>query len=49
VVLGLSVTLAKRQVYGHVPAETGFGTFAGAVGFVVSILGMASMWFDRRK
>ncbi|KAI3323868.1 hypothetical protein HD806DRAFT_534985 [Xylariaceae sp. AK1471] len=47
VVLGLSVTLAKRQVIGSVPAETSFSTFAGAVGFFASTLGMAAMWFER--
>ncbi|KAI3337464.1 hypothetical protein HD806DRAFT_529028 [Xylariaceae sp. AK1471] len=40
VILGLSVTLVKREVIGYVAAETGFSTFAGAVGFFTSSLGM---------
>ncbi|KAI1420876.1 hypothetical protein F5Y12DRAFT_719095 [Xylaria sp. FL1777] len=47
VVLGLSVTLAKHQVVDQVPAETGFSTFVGASGFLVSAVGMAALWFDR--
>ncbi|KAI0965429.1 hypothetical protein F4678DRAFT_485350 [Xylaria arbuscula] len=47
VVLGLSVSLAKHQVIGQVPAETGFSTFVGASGFFVSAVGMAVLWFDR--
>ncbi|KAI0907357.1 hypothetical protein F4823DRAFT_564922 [Ustulina deusta] len=45
-VLGLSVTLAKHQAVGQVPPETGFSTFAGASGFVASVVGMAALWFD---
>ncbi|KAI0502872.1 marvel domain-containing protein [Xylaria bambusicola] len=47
VVLGLSVSLAKQQVVGSVPTETGFSVFAGATAFFVSSVGMAAMWFDR--
>ncbi|KAI0469222.1 marvel domain-containing protein [Xylaria cf. heliscus] len=46
VVLGLSVTLARHQAIGQVPAQTGFGTFAGAAGFFASVFGMAALWFD---
>ncbi|KAI0113619.1 hypothetical protein GGR51DRAFT_568196 [Nemania sp. FL0031] len=47
IVIGLSVTLAKQQVIGPVPPETGFGTFVGAAGFFASALGLADLWFDR--
>ncbi|KAI1123459.1 hypothetical protein F5Y10DRAFT_270029 [Nemania abortiva] len=46
-VLALSVTLAKQQVIGSVPPETGFGTFVGAAGFLASAFGMVALWFDR--
>ncbi|KAK5634293.1 hypothetical protein RRF57_010007 [Xylaria bambusicola] len=47
VVLGLSVSLAKQQVVGSVPTETGFSVFAGAAAFFASSVGMVAMWFDR--
>ncbi len=43
-VLGLSVTLVKQQVYGNTPAQTGFSAFAGGFGFLASIVGLACLW-----
>ncbi|KAJ5261268.1 hypothetical protein N7478_011863 [Penicillium angulare] len=44
VVLGLSITLARQQYYGKVPAETGYAAFTGALGIVVSLIGIAALW-----
>jgi len=46
VVLGLSVTLAKHQLYGSVPSETGFSSFAGAFGIIASALGLAAIYLE---
>lgn len=46
-VLGLSVTLAKHQRVGSVPAETGFGSFAGAFGIIVAAVGIAAVFVER--
>ena len=46
VVLGLSVTLAKHQVNGAVPSETGFGTFAGAFGIIAAIIGLVAVFVE---
>ncbi|KAI1659454.1 marvel domain-containing protein [Daldinia decipiens] len=47
VVLGLSVTLAKHQVEGSPPAETSFGSFCGAFGILVSLIGIAALFIDK--
>ncbi|KAH8646265.1 marvel domain-containing protein [Xylariales sp. PMI_506] len=47
VVLGLSVTLAKQQVLGKVPSETGFSSFAGAFGIIVAVIGIAALFVER--
>lgn len=47
VVLGISVTLAKQQVIGAVPPETGFGSFAGAFGLITCAVGLGSLWIDK--
>ncbi|KAF3059248.1 putative acid phosphatase protein [Daldinia childiae] len=47
VVLGLSVTLAKQQVEGSPPAETSFGSFCGAFGILVSLIGIAALFIDK--
>ncbi|KAK8101281.1 hypothetical protein PG999_011655 [Apiospora kogelbergensis] len=47
VVLGLSVTNAKHQVIGNPPAETSFGSFAGAFGVLVSLVGLAALFIDK--
>ncbi|KAI2780163.1 hypothetical protein F4815DRAFT_499938 [Daldinia loculata] len=47
VVLGLSVTLAKQQVEGAPPAETSFGSFCGAFGILVSLIGIAALFVDK--
>ncbi|KAI1373448.1 marvel domain-containing protein [Hypoxylon crocopeplum] len=47
VVLGLSVTLAKQQVIGSPPSETSFGSFIGAFGILISLIGFGALFFDR--
>ncbi|KAI1092379.1 marvel domain-containing protein [Rostrohypoxylon terebratum] len=47
VVLGLSVTLAKHQTIGSPPSETSFGSFIGAFGILVSLLGIGAMFVDK--
>ncbi|KAI5855085.1 membrane-associating domain-containing protein [Durotheca rogersii] len=47
VVLGLSVTLAKQQVVGAPPSETSFGSFCGAFGILVSLVGLAGLFIDK--
>ncbi|KAJ5116738.1 hypothetical protein N7456_001086 [Penicillium angulare] len=44
VVLGLSITLARQQYFGKVPAETGYAAFTGALGIVVALIGIAALW-----
>ncbi|KAJ5580192.1 uncharacterized protein N7459_006177 [Penicillium hispanicum] len=46
IVLGLSITLARLQHYGHVPSETGYAIFAGAIGTLASVTGTASVYID---
>jgi len=46
IVLGLSVSLAKQQVNGHVPSQTGFGSFAGAFGIIASAIGLVALFLD---
>ena len=40
------MTLAKQQVLGSVPSETGFGSFTGAFGIIVATLGIAAIFFE---
>ncbi|KAK7953409.1 hypothetical protein PG996_014301 [Apiospora saccharicola] len=47
VVLGLSVTNAKHQVVGNPPPETSFGSFTGAFGVLVSLIGLAALFIDK--
>ncbi|KAI0423986.1 hypothetical protein F5Y09DRAFT_354111 [Xylaria sp. FL1042] len=47
VILGLSVSMAKYQATGPVPASTSFSIFSGAAGFFASTVGMAALWYDR--
>ncbi|KAK8058773.1 hypothetical protein PG994_009221 [Apiospora phragmitis] len=47
VVLGLSVTNAKHQVFGNPPPETSFGGFTGAFGVLVSLVGLAALFIDK--
>ncbi|KAI1085492.1 marvel domain-containing protein [Whalleya microplaca] len=47
VVLGLSVTLAKQQEVGSPPSETSFGTFCGAFGLLISLIGLTALWIDK--
>jgi hypothetical protein len=47
VVLGLSVTLAKGQLQGSVPATTGYGGFAGAVGILGGFVGVVALFVER--
>ncbi|KAI1384791.1 marvel domain-containing protein [Hypoxylon trugodes] len=47
VVLGLSVTLAKQQVVGSPPSETSFGSFCGAFGILISLIGLGGLFIDK--
>ncbi|KAI2470367.1 marvel domain-containing protein [Annulohypoxylon bovei var. microspora] len=47
VVLGLSVTLAKQQEVGAPPSETSFGSFIGAFGILISLIGFAALFIDK--
>ncbi|KAK8034953.1 acid phosphatase protein [Apiospora rasikravindrae] len=47
VVLGLSVSNAKYQVFGNPPPETSFGSFTGAFGVLVSLVGLAALFVDK--
>ncbi|RHZ58355.1 hypothetical protein CDV55_104603 [Aspergillus turcosus] len=46
VVLGLSVTLAKGQRYGSVPAATGYAAFTGGAGILAALIGCAALFVD---
>ncbi|OXV08891.1 hypothetical protein Egran_03346 [Elaphomyces granulatus] len=46
IVLGLSVSLAKGQVIGSVPATTGYGSFTGGLGILAAIVGFAALLTD---
>jgi len=46
VVLGLSVTLAKGQIEGSVPATTGYGSFIGAIGIIGGFIGIAGLFVE---
>lgn len=41
------MTLAKQQVEGAPPAETSFGSFCGAFGILVSLIGIAALFIDK--
>ncbi|OTB01398.1 hypothetical protein M426DRAFT_14560 [Hypoxylon sp. CI-4A] len=47
VVLGVSITLAKQQALGSPPPETSFGSFTGAFGILVSLIGLAALFIDK--
>ncbi|KAI0882041.1 marvel domain-containing protein [Annulohypoxylon maeteangense] len=47
VVLGLSVTLAKQQTVGSPPSETSFGSFVGAFGILISLVGFGALFIDK--
>ncbi|KAJ5715384.1 uncharacterized protein N7483_012565 [Penicillium malachiteum] len=46
VVLGLSVSLARAQGHGSVPAQTGYAALAGALGVLVSLVGIAALFVE---
>lgn len=46
VVLGLSINLARHQVYGKVPSQTGYAAFTGALGVIATLVGIASTAVD---
>jgi len=46
VVLGLSITLAKGQNLGSVPATTGYAAFAGGFGILAGLIGIAALFVD---
>ncbi|MCJ1364902.1 hypothetical protein MMC16_004019 [Acarospora aff. strigata] len=45
IVLGLSVTLIKGQVYGSAPSQTNFSAFAGGWGILIALVGIAATTF----
>lgn len=47
VVLGVSVTVAKHQAIGMPPSETSFGSFCGAFGILISLIGFGALFFDK--
>ncbi|KAK4565228.1 hypothetical protein LTR86_003845 [Recurvomyces mirabilis] len=46
VVLGLSITAIMWQVYGSAPSTTTYGAFAGALGVLVALIGMAHSFIN---
>ncbi|RDW89628.1 hypothetical protein BP6252_01660 [Coleophoma cylindrospora] len=46
VVLGLSVYLAHNYGYGHAVAQLRYGAFCGALGLLVSFVGIAAAFLD---
>ncbi|KAK6440154.1 hypothetical protein LTR95_003628 [Oleoguttula sp. CCFEE 5521] len=44
VVLGLSIVAIRWQVYGKAPAQSGFASFAGALGCLAAAIGIAGIW-----
>jgi hypothetical protein len=42
----LSITLAKGQGHGPVPATTGYAAFAGGFGILAGLIGVAALFFD---
>lgn len=44
VVLGVSVTLAKHQVYNSVPAATGYSAFTGGLGILAALVGFVALF-----
>jgi Membrane-associating domain len=47
VVLGVSISLAKGQVFGAVPARTGFNAAVGALATLASVVGILAVMFDK--
>ncbi|KAK3062494.1 hypothetical protein LTS18_003950 [Coniosporium uncinatum] len=47
IVLGLSVSLAKGQGYGSVPATTGYSSFVGGFGIIVAAVGFAAIFIEK--
>jgi len=46
VVLGLSITAVKWQMYGAAPAVSGYNAFVGAFGMLAALIGTAVIWID---
>ncbi|OIW32386.1 hypothetical protein CONLIGDRAFT_678787 [Coniochaeta ligniaria NRRL 30616] len=46
VVVGLSVTLLKGQVYGTTPTTTRYSVFTGAFGMIVAFLGLVCLFIS---
>jgi hypothetical protein len=46
VVLGLSITMAKWQVFGKPPPTTEYGAFSGGFAFLVGLVGVAAVFVE---
>lgn len=46
VVLGASVSLAKGQVFGSVPATTSYAAFAGAWAILTALIGIVAIFVE---
>lgn len=44
IVLGISISAVRWQVYGSAPATTSYNAFAGAFGLLVALIGLAGIW-----
>ena len=44
IVLGLSISALRWQLYGSVPATTSYNAFAGAFGLLGALIGLAAIW-----
>ncbi|PWY75241.1 hypothetical protein BO94DRAFT_524095 [Aspergillus sclerotioniger CBS 115572] len=46
IVLGISISLAKGQRIGSVPASTGYAAFTGGLGTLASLIGIAGVFIE---
>ncbi|KAK4987008.1 hypothetical protein LTR66_007705 [Elasticomyces elasticus] len=46
IVLGLSISLARHQLFGPVPATTSYSAFAGAFAMLAALIGVAAIFVE---
>ncbi|KAJ5179336.1 hypothetical protein N7492_002546 [Penicillium capsulatum] len=46
VVVGISANLAKGQLHGSVPSQTGYAIFTGALGILAALIGIVALFID---